>query len=274
MGDKLLVSQRRGLAMPSRQQLLRFLTSLLIGLVGGLALLVAITLLPAVVGFYPMVVVSGSMEPAIHVGDIAVVRKLDPYALQIGDVVTYSTAEGNITHRIVGLDVTPQGPFFLMRGDANLTADPRMIPAQAIVGKVVYCVPWLGFWVSFANSTAGHILFFATLLALLWSRRAIRRHGSRFSAVYRVLRMGLLASFINSAARRILSIVTLLLQMALRWLRRTIRRRGPPSLPEGPSQPNIEGPFSTGRTDPENGNPGVRQIRYGGQRDQPGRPKW
>ncbi|MDO8750568.1 MAG: signal peptidase I [Dehalococcoidia bacterium] len=144
-GAPLDTPRRKGLAMPSRPQIQRFLAGALLGLTSGLALLVAMTLLPVIFGFYPMVVLSGSMEPTIHVGDIAVVRKQDPYAFQIGDVVTYSTAGGNITHRIVGLDVTPQGPFFLMRGDANLTADPRAIPAQAIVGKVVYRVPRLGF---------------------------------------------------------------------------------------------------------------------------------
>lgn len=168
----------------ARPRLLRFLGGMLIGLVVGLALLVAVTLLPTVVGFYPMVVLSGSMEPTIHVGDIAVVKKQAPYGLQIGDVVTYSTAGGNITHRIVGLDVTPQGPFFLMRGDANLTPDSRAIPAQAIVGKVVYRVPRLGFLVSFANSTAGRVMFIVApllLLAVLWVGRAIHRRGPQSS---------------------------------------------------------------------------------------------
>lgn len=227
--------------MPSRQQLLRFVTGLLIGLVGGVALLVALTLLPTAFGLYPLVVVSGSMEPTLHVGDIAVVRKLGPYDYQIGDVVTYSTAGGNITHRIVGLDVTPQGPFFLMRGDANLTADTRAIPGQAIVGKVAYRVPRLGFLVSFANSTAGRVLFFATpllLLSMLWFRRAIQRRGPRFSAVYHALRLGFLLSLVNSGAKLILAIVTPLVRLAQLWFRRTILRRGPPSSPEGPSQPN------------------------------------
>jgi len=170
----------KGLDMLTHPQLQRFLAGALLGLVGGLAFLVAMALLPAVFGLYPLVVVSGSMEPTIHVGDIAVVRKQDPYRFKIGDVVTYSTAGGNITHRIVGMDITPQGPFFLLRGDANLTADPRAIPAQAIVGKVVYRVPRLGFLVSFVNSTAGRVLFIATpllLLVFLWVRRTIRRRG-------------------------------------------------------------------------------------------------
>lgn len=215
LGDSVhMISRHGGLAMPSRQQLLRFLTGAGLGLLSGLAFLVAMVLLPAIFGFYPLVVVSGSMEPTIHVGDIAVVRKMNPYKLQIGDVATYSTAGGNITHRIVGLDVTPQGPFFLMRGDANLTTDPRAIPAQAIVGKVVYRVPRLGFLVSFVNSTAGRILFIAAPLLL----------------------------------------------MALLWVRRTIRRRGPPLSPEGPSQPEGKGPSSTGRTDPGNGDPSVGQV--------------
>lgn len=176
-----MLTPRRGMAMVTRPQALRLLSGVLLGVVTGLAILVAMTLLPAVFGLYPLVVVSGSMEPTIHVGDIAVVRKQDPFAFQIGDVVTYSTAGGNVTYRIVGLDVTPQGPFFLLRGDANLTADPRAIPAQAIVGKVVYRVPRLGFLVSFANSTVGRILFIAAplvVLAFVLLRRFVHRSPS------------------------------------------------------------------------------------------------
>lgn len=169
---------RSGLPVLTPRALLRFLSGLLLGLVIGLALLIAAALTPALVGFYPMVVASGSMEPTLHTGDVAVVRKISPYDLQIGDVATYATAGGTVTHRIVGLDVTPQGPFFLMRGDANLTTDPRSIPAQAIVGKVVYRVPRLGFLVDFANSLPGRVLFIGTplvVLALLWSRRILGR---------------------------------------------------------------------------------------------------
>ena len=155
---------------------LRFLTGLVLGLMGGLGLLMAAAILPGVFGFTPLVVMSGSMEPTLNTGDIAVSRRVDPAGLQLGDVVTYNSTSGLVTHRIVGLDMTPQGPFFQMKGDANLSADPRPIPAHRIVAKVVYRIPRVGFLVSFTDSMLGKLFLIAApvvLLILMWFRRKL-----------------------------------------------------------------------------------------------------
>jgi len=168
-------------AVPSRRTMARLLTGLLLGLVGGLTLLMAAALLPGVFGNKPMVVVSGSMEPTLYGGDIAVVRRVEPYDLQVGDVITYSSIQGFVTHRIVGLDMTPQGPIFLLKGDANLSADPKPIPAEQIVGKVVYRVPRIGFLISITDSMVGRVLFIMVplvLLVLMWVRARARRPNS------------------------------------------------------------------------------------------------
>jgi len=155
-------------AIPVRK-VLRFLTGLLLGLISGLALLTAAALLPRAFGYTPLVVVSGSMEPTLHTGDVAVTRPVMPYDLQIGDVATYRSELGLITHRIVGLDITPQGHFFQMKGDANLTADPWVIPTERMVSKVVYRIPRVGFLVTAAASPVGTLfLIVAPLLFLAW----------------------------------------------------------------------------------------------------------
>ena len=159
-------------AMPGRK-FYRFLIGLLLGLVVGLAVLMAAALLPGAVGFTPLVVVSGSMEPTLHVGDIAVAKQVEPYSLQVGDVATYSSVSGLVTHRIVGIDMSPQGPFFLMKGDANLSADPRPIPADRVVAKVVYRIPRVGFLGSFTDSMIGRLFLIVApvlVLVLMWLR--------------------------------------------------------------------------------------------------------
>ena len=45
--------------------------------------------LPGVFGVKPVVVLSGSMEPAIKTGDFILIRHTDPASLQEGDVVCY-----------------------------------------------------------------------------------------------------------------------------------------------------------------------------------------
>ena len=157
----------------------RFLTGLLLGMIGGLGLLTGAAIMPAAFGHTPLVVVSGSMEPTLHAGDIAVTRSIETHELRVGDVVTYRSKPGLITHRIVGLEVTSRGLLFQMKGDANLTADPRPIPAERIAGKVMYRVPRVGFLVSSTDSAAGLFLLIVApvlLLALMWI--ADRRSGA------------------------------------------------------------------------------------------------
>ena len=165
-----------------RKGVSRLASGLVLGLVTGLGLLVATAVLPQAVGFYPLVVVSGSMEPTLNVGDIAVARQVDPATLELGDVITYNSLSGLITHRIIGIEVTTDGPLFSLRGDANRTADPKLLPAERIVAKVVYRLPWIGYLVHYANSNIGRMLFVAVpllLLGLLATKSQIAKHRAR-----------------------------------------------------------------------------------------------
>src|SRR5690348_10000962 len=75
----------------------------------GLVLLI-VALLAAVatalVGYESFMVLSGSMEPTIKVGDLAVVGPVKPTEFKVDDVITYRTnvqPEVIVTHRIVGI---------------------------------------------------------------------------------------------------------------------------------------------------------------------------
>ncbi len=133
----------------------------------GLAALMGIAVIPGLFGYTPLVVASGSMEPTLHTGDVVVVHKVAPASLALGDVVTFRTQAGLITHRIVRIDLTPQGPMFQTKGDANLKADAQPISGDKIVAKVIYRVPRMGFVVAFANSPLGRgLLIVAPLVGL------------------------------------------------------------------------------------------------------------
>ena len=73
---------------------------------------------------------TGSMEAKIHVGDYILIYKKSDY--NVGDVVTYTSNNGFITHRIIKKD----GDKVVTKGDANNTED-ETISAKIIVGKVV-----------------------------------------------------------------------------------------------------------------------------------------
>lgn len=73
---------------------------------------------------------TGSMEAKIHVGDYILIYKKSDY--NVGDVVTYTSNNGFITHRIIKKD----GDKVVTKGDANNTED-ETISAKVIVGKVI-----------------------------------------------------------------------------------------------------------------------------------------
>lgn len=73
---------------------------------------------------------TGSMEAKIHVGDYVLILKKSNY--KVGDVVTYTSNNGFITHRIIEID----GNKVTTKGDANNTPD-EVINAKIIIGKVI-----------------------------------------------------------------------------------------------------------------------------------------
>ncbi|MFW6174190.1 MAG: signal peptidase I [Chloroflexota bacterium] len=156
--------------------------------VGGVAILLLIAVLPSAFGYTPVVVASGSMEPVMYAGDIAVMKQVDdPAALEAGDIVAYSTSGNLVTHRIVGVEDSPEGTMFQTKGDNNRTPDSNLTPASAVVAEYQYRVPGMGFVVEFANSTAGRVLMIlvpgAFLLAAFgWDKYQEKRAAGQRAA--------------------------------------------------------------------------------------------
>jgi signal peptidase len=128
---------------------------------------------PTLVGFETFVVLSGSMEPALGVGDLAVVGAVRPGQLSMRDIISYRTpAQPNvvITHRLVGVSADETGRImFETKGDANDSVDQVEIDSQAVLGRVFYAVPKIGYLVDFAKKPLGKAVLLgvpAVLLAL------------------------------------------------------------------------------------------------------------
>lgn len=105
---------------------------------------------PMVGGFAPLIVLSGSMEPAIHPGDLVVIRGQRAQQYKIGDIATYLEGQMVYTHRIVGRE----GGLFILQGDNNNTADEPVRPEQ-FAGKVLLTIPKIGLAMLFFQKPAG-----------------------------------------------------------------------------------------------------------------------
>lgn len=92
-------------------------------------------------GYSVMRVATGSMEPTISVNSLIVTRKTNLIDLQIGDIVTYETANNTtVTHRIYEIidDHTPGERGFILKGDALDEPDTEVVAGQHIIGHVIF----------------------------------------------------------------------------------------------------------------------------------------
>lgn len=93
--------------------------------------------MPMPFGYGAAVVMSGSMEPAIMVDELIIVRAAEEYA--VGDVVVYQNGTVPVVHRIVAID----GGVVTTRGDAN-NVDDEPLTISLIKGKVILHIPHVG----------------------------------------------------------------------------------------------------------------------------------
>lgn len=113
-------------------------------------------------GFRPSVVASGSMTPALEVGDMSISTKVNPDAIRLGDIIQYVKDGEVIIHRVIEIQgIGKDAKVFITKGDANAVPDDP-VPQAAVLGKTILIVPKVG-WISIYLRTAatGVYEFFA-----------------------------------------------------------------------------------------------------------------
>ena len=95
-------------------------------------------------GIQTYIVMSGSMEPVIHTGAVALIDTTDRY-VGIGDIAAYRLGNGDdeilITHRVIDR----QDGNYIMKGDANDSEDEKPVSPAQIEGSYVGQVPKAGY---------------------------------------------------------------------------------------------------------------------------------
>ncbi len=120
------------------------LTKRIIGIVSYLSILVVLLLIFAG-GFKPFVIASGSMEPNINIGDIVLVQPTDINEIKVGNIIAYHVSNRIVVHRVVEV-LNNNGKIYLKtKGDANLDADPGLVTERAVLGKIAFTIPRVGF---------------------------------------------------------------------------------------------------------------------------------
>ena len=118
-----------------------------------------------------MVVLSGSMEPAIKTGSLVVVSPEDDY--ERGDIITFSfdQAEDPRTHRIKDMKMIEGELVYTTKGDTNRSVDQRDVFEDNIIGKVLFSIPYVGYLFEFAKTKLGFaILIFIPTSVIIYDQ--------------------------------------------------------------------------------------------------------
>ena len=127
--------------------------------------------LPMPFGYGAAVVLTGSMEPTIHVNDVILVAEQPTYAEN--EIAVYQSGSILVVHRI--LDITDC--MVTTKGDANNAPDAP-IELSAVKGKVVGVIPGVGGIVKILKTpTATAIMLVGAVLLLEASFRKDKAKG-------------------------------------------------------------------------------------------------
>ena len=167
--------------MTTALRLTRWLLDLaLISLVVAvLSLVLAANIGPAV-GHQVVVIRGSSMSPAIPLGAVVDLTRVQPKDLKVGDVVTVKSPGGTVyTHRISRIAQLPDGLYIETKGDAVDRPDTPLQPVSEVTGRVGYSLPYLGLLMYMLTIPTGVLSIFSLalmLLLLIWLVEDLEQH--------------------------------------------------------------------------------------------------
>lgn len=148
----------------SRNVLNKIMTVVVV-LLAALCIILAVKVIggkdTSIFGYQIYHIMTGSMEPTIPTGSTVITKRVDPYILEVGDVITFISRDeaiyGNAnTHRIIGIDDSNGERRFITKGDANGTADSIEVPVGDVKGKVIFHANLRGFSMFFNFMRTGY----------------------------------------------------------------------------------------------------------------------
>jgi signal peptidase len=151
------------------------------GIAAGTALVVivltlAVAFVPTLIGYESLIVTSGSMEPGMPVGSVALTRPILVHAVSAGDVVSFRRPgrKETVTHRVVSIERQGDNSIFTTKGDAASSRDSDPIVVRGRIHRVERVVPFAGYIVRYARSPLGGVFLFVVPILGLTRDRLMR----------------------------------------------------------------------------------------------------
>jgi signal peptidase len=135
--------------------------------------------IPSLAGYFPLVVMTDSMDPEIVSGDLVIYHTIDADEVEVGDVISFYDPAGDgtsiVTHRVIDIVTDDDGLSFKTKGDANNTPDENLVPAENLTGAMKTNVPGAGHIALFMQSRTGLIVCVLLPLLIIIAYDRIRR---------------------------------------------------------------------------------------------------
>lgn len=120
---------------------------------------------PSVFEYKPFVVLSGSMESKISVGDLVFVKSVDVSKLKTNDIIAFRDNENLVTtHRIVDEIKIDNKRCFKTKGDSNNEEDEGTVCEKQIEGKYQGKIAKIGNIIIFIQKPLGFTVMMLSIL--------------------------------------------------------------------------------------------------------------
>ena len=97
---------------------------------------------PDFFGIKTYVIISGSMEPNLNIGDIVIAKETNE--IQENDIICFRQGQGVVTHRVAEKTEIEGKVEYKTKGDNNNVEDSGTITDSVIEGKVIGKIPYAG----------------------------------------------------------------------------------------------------------------------------------
>jgi len=129
--------------------------------------------IPDFLGYKNFVILSGSMEGALNIGDIIFVKETKK--IKKGDIISYRENQAVVTHRVVNIISKDGKNYYQTKGDANPTIDTGFVSIDEIEGYYCFKIPKIGKIVMFFQTKTGIIIFFVLFLLIYLFKEIIAK---------------------------------------------------------------------------------------------------
>jgi len=156
---------------------LKWTKNILLSIIAILVIIVAISFFQSnvetkgvhnIFGYTILNVLTGSMEPTIKPGDLAIVKITDAEFIEIDDVITFQASNQTlVTHRVIDIHSNDGVISFETKGDANNVKDEELVLPNQLIGSYVLKIPKVGYIIDFIKTPLGIFITVFVILTLV-----------------------------------------------------------------------------------------------------------